>query len=777
MSLSECTTESEAVSSILFAHAADEDLKNIVLPCLRGFSEFYTAENGCETINLYHAKHPLMVVAALDMGDMTGFELCDRIRSVAPETQVVLVGRENGEWVYKCAMEAGAIRYVLMDENATESLKAIFDETLSRYEMKSVQLQKAATYRCQADAFQVLPFPIAILTATGALLSINQEFKNIFGFLGDDFPLELSSALDLIPAAETANGWNGLLEAAEQGRTWSGKVRYRGKNGSRPYVRATLNQYQAKRSGSLVYQLLVLDDITEYEAQRAQLSVQRDSAFEILESIQGVQASLRAMLQNKQIDMTQSLSECVSELENMKGLARLLTSESLPAADTFTLRTLIDSAISSVAVHYKNLAKKIRCTVPPYLPEQYLGMQNAVYRTLACLLGNAMENCEGNEIDLKVDLKEKSQSGMHIRFAVEFRYSNAPDNCFVSMQDYLTTSHNVKNTSGPRKKSLSLAIALVEKMGGTVWVKSMVNNGYTYYFSLCLQESSAANAVIAEGDQKPEQNAGDRFGLNDPIEIKSTAQLRILLADDSEVDQQVIRHFLESMNYKVICVSNGRAAVDEFNDSSFDAVLMDILMPEMDGFEATRMIREKERLVGGGHTPIIALTSYSLKAIHEKCVSVGMDNYLHKPVSALDLSELFKSVQHADLAGESVTDMHQFEDLPTIDIQGTLENLGNKVDLYREIVDLFIAKIPVIHQHLVTAIRSGSLKAVLQHAHMIKGMSANIGGRRCEELALKIQEAALNDDLVTSTELLNSFSIELPRLLEALAAIDWQKLP
>jgi CheY-like chemotaxis protein len=230
------------------------------------------------------------------------------------------------------------------------------------------------------------------------------------------------------------------------------------------------------------------------------------------------------------------------------------------------------------------------------------------------------------------------------------------------------------------------------------------------------------------------------------------------------------------MNYDVIRVSNGLEAVEEFDGSSCDAVLMDILMPEMDGFEATRMIREKERLVGSSHTPIIALTSYSLKAIHEKCVSVGMDSYLHKPVSAQDIKKLFSSAIVAGPVTAAGLDDRLIEQLPLLDVQETLDNLGNNADLYREIMELFTANIPADHRALLTAINNDILLDVVHHAHTIKGMSSNVGAKRYAELTRQLQDAALNGDIGEASQWLHRLSVELLRLQAAITEVDWQKL-
>jgi CheY-like chemotaxis protein len=114
--------------------------------------------------------------------------------------------------------------------------------------------------------------------------------------------------------------------------------------------------------------------------------------------------------------------------------------------------------------------------------------------------------------------------------------------------------------------------------------------------------------------------------------------LAVLLADDGRASQVVARRFLERRGHRVTLAVNGREALAEFERSRFDAILMDIDMPEMNGYEATRAIREAER-GGGRRIPIIALTSNALQSDREACLAAGMDGHLAKPVQADVLCE------------------------------------------------------------------------------------------------------------------------------------------
>jgi CheY-like chemotaxis protein len=116
---------------------------------------------------------------------------------------------------------------------------------------------------------------------------------------------------------------------------------------------------------------------------------------------------------------------------------------------------------------------------------------------------------------------------------------------------------------------------------------------------------------------------------------------RILLAEDNEVNQKLAQRLLEKRGFEVTVVGDGRSAVAEHEEHPFDAILMDVQMPEMDGFEATAAIRKKEK-TAGGHVPIIAMTAHALKGDEERCLDAGMDAYVSKPIRT---AQLFTTLQ------------------------------------------------------------------------------------------------------------------------------------
>jgi CheY-like chemotaxis protein len=165
-------------------------------------------------------------------------------------------------------------------------------------------------------------------------------------------------------------------------------------------------------------------------------------------------------------------------------------------------------------------------------------------------------------------------------------------------------------------------------MGGSIHVESEPGKGSTYSFTARFRV-----ADLIAGAQ-PVDSANLRNILNG-----ETARLRILLAEDNPVNQRLAIRLLERRGHHVDLASTGHEAIAFAERERFDLILMDLQMPDMDGIEATAVIREREKH-RGGRTPIVALTAHSMKGDRERCLEAGMDNYIHKPIDAAKFLEI-----------------------------------------------------------------------------------------------------------------------------------------
>jgi CheY-like chemotaxis protein len=236
----------------------------------------------------------------------------------------------------------------------------------------------------------------------------------------------------------------------------------------------------------------------------------------------------------------------------------------------------------------------------------------------------------------------------------------------------------------------------------------------------------------------PAEEAGTPDVVTRHTIAESRASLRVLLAEDNPVNQQVAVAMLVKRGHEVHVVGNGREAVDAVAGREYDVVLMDIQMPEMDGFEATKAIRATPR---GATLPIVAMTAHALSGERERCLSHGMTDYLAKPFRA---HELFTLVEQLPAGGGPTAEPTAPASMPTappVDLEGfrtMLREAGAEEALY-SILDTFLRHAPERLATLATAAASGSGIEIAKAAHVFRGAAATIGARQLAELLERVE--------------------------------------
>jgi two-component system, sensor histidine kinase and response regulator len=201
-------------------------------------------------------------------------------------------------------------------------------------------------------------------------------------------------------------------------------------------------------------------------------------------------------------------------------------------------------------------------------------------------------------------------------------------------------------------------------------------------------------------------------------------RLRVLLAEDNIVNQTLASKLLERRGHDVTVVGNGKQALAVLEKQAFDVILMDVQMPEMDGFETTAAIRESEKSTGR-HIPIIAMTAHAMKGDKERCLASGMDGYLSKPIRGSDLFELVEG--SLETVAEEHSRAKNEERADRFDGEALLARLEGNTELCAELIDTFLKEIPHTLSLVEFAVVRRDATAVARSAHALKGAVANFG--------------------------------------------------
>ncbi len=313
--------------------------------------------------------------------------------------------------------------------------------------------------------------------------------------------------------------------------------------------------------------------------------------------------------------------------------------------------------------------------------------------------------------------------------------------------------------------------------------------GISSYLTKPIKQSDLLNAIVTVL-QTSSAEARDASPPPQFSPIKSQRSLHILLAEDNALNQRITVRLLEKWGHSVVVASSGKEALAALAREAFALVLMDVQMPEMDGFETTKAIRarEAEKNTARGtmnderethnsafslqpsalpHIPIVALTAHAMKGDRERCLAAGMDAYLSKPVEAQQLFEVIESLvlPFASLQEE----VNEAEPSGAVfDPQAALVRVGGDRELFQEIVGLFFAETPQVLSAIRESLARGDGKTLEHTAHSLKGTVSSFGAQAAREAAFRVEVLGRGGDLTHAEPACVELEREIARLARAL---------
>ncbi len=268
-----------------------------------------------------------------------------------------------------------------------------------------------------------------------------------------------------------------------------------------------------------------------------------------------------------------------------------------------------------------------------------------------------------------------------------------------------------------------------------------------------IKQSELLNAVLKAWGVVP--NAGRQEPEQPSPTISVGPRLRVLLAEDNMAAQLVGKKTLEKIGHEVRIASNGAEAVQMFDEGGLDLILMDVEMPQMDGLEATRAIRQKEA-GSGKHIPIWAVTAYAMKEDQDRCLVAGADGYLSKPLSPQKLGSALGSLSSR---------LPHCDAVPVVDLDVALEVVGGDRELLQEAVQIFLEQdYPRELEKLVEGIAHQESVMVRQAAHGLKGVLSSFGSRQAREVAWRLETMGREGNLSDAPRALEELKAEVSRL-------------
>ncbi|MBF0448471.1 MAG: response regulator [Magnetococcales bacterium] len=407
---------------------------------------------------------------------------------------------------------------------------------------------------------------------------------------------------------------------------------------------------------------------------------------------------------------------------------------------SFTLSEILDSVNATFTVKCSEKKLAFSFNSADTIPNHLIGDSFRLLQVLNNLVGNAVKFTERGRISLSVEPLEQSDQEVTLQFSIQDSGIGMTYDQIASLfQPFHQADTSITRRYGGTGLGLVISKRLVKMMGGEIRVESQPGVGSTFRFTTKMKYSK--DKIVARSELVPLKHAK-----------KQLSGARILLVEDNEINQQVAQEILKAMDAEVTVANNGLESVNLAIGGHFDAVLMDVQMPVMDGFAATEEIRKQ---ISSDVLPILAMTANVMAGDREKCLKVGMNDHIAKPIEPARLYDaLIRHIRakpgtppnQPDSFVITTDQSHgpdavAFPDLAGIDVKTGIRNVGGNQDLYLKILTKYTNNQRNAAKIMAASLQNGHLKEIIQTAHTLKGVSATIGATTLAMLAATIEKA------------------------------------
>ena len=437
----------------------------------------------------------------------------------------------------------------------------------------------------------------------------------------------------------------------------------------------------------------------------------------------------------------------------------------------FDVATMVAEALELVRVKAAEKGLDLRGSLSPKLPRHLVGDPARLRQILVNLAGNAIKFTAQGRITVRVSVDQEDAAQAVVRFRVQDTGIGIPkDRVDRLFQRFSQVDSSTNRKYGGTGLGLAICKHLVEMMRGRIGVESQEGTGSEFWFALPL-------AKPATQPEETTESQGVTL-LSDPaqpaLSPEEKSKVRILLAEDNMTNQMVALAMLKKAGYAADVAANGLEVLAALGTIRYDLILMDVQMPEMDGLETTRAIRDPATGLAHARVPIIAMTAHAFKGDRDRCLEAGMNDYVSKPVRPQELVAAIERQLRGWTGPTAAAPAGAAADLdePVIfSLQEVTERLGMDRTVLDQILTTFLEELPVQIENLRCGLREQDARLVERQAHTLKGASGIIGAQALRTAAERVETAGRNQDLVLAESLFAAMQDESERLQAVLAEL------
>jgi signal transduction histidine kinase/DNA-binding NarL/FixJ family response regulator len=443
----------------------------------------------------------------------------------------------------------------------------------------------------------------------------------------------------------------------------------------------------------------------------------------------------------------------------------------------FDLHAVVADTVEMFSEPAKKAGLNLNCSMDPDVPAQLCGDPGRLRQVLVNLIGNAIKFTSRGAVSVQVLLDSEEDRNVTLRFLVSDTGIGIPHSRLEAIFDPFTqVDGSTTRRYGGSGLGLSISRQLTEMMGGTISVESREGVGSHFRFTVCFRKQSMVqeDTEAAHSDELAPQQ--DLPVISDVLRRK----LRILVVEDNSVNQMVALTILKKLGYNADAVANGQEGISALESICYDLVFMDVEMPEMNGYEATRAIRSSTSRVLNHDVVIIAMTAHVTQEDRDKCREAGMNGYIAKPIRPEVVFEalccwlgLPADVPAAvDTAGEVPSNQVQEECFNAPDL--IRKSMGDE-ELARDVARLYLATSPAILATAKAMLAEGNLTETENQAHALRGASASVNANAMQRYAFELEQMCKIGNLDRAREIMPVIEAEIDRFAGRLAELGWHE--
>ena len=593
---------------------------------------------------------------------------------------------------------------------------------------------------------------------------MSPRFKELFGYRDDEIPDTSAWWMEnIFPEDRDVALENFSRHLADASHPYDQIVRYRHRDGSTVWVRCRGLAIRNAR-GEAIRLLGCHTDVTalkraeeDLRRQATELREARDAAerasvakstflanvsHEIRTPLNGV-IGMAELLGDTDLDSDQreqvaaireSAEALLGILNDILDFSKIEAGRLVVEPQPFRLRERLYALVTSFAPRVHGKEVTLTADVDADTPDALVGDARLLRQVLANLLSNAIKFTERGAITLRARPRAPAGEEVTLEFEVSDTGIGIPaEKQRVIFEEFVQADASTTRRYGGTGLGLAIATRLVDALGGEVGLTSAPGAGSTFHFTARFRRDAA----------------GAGAAVSAPESVVELEPLHVLLVEDSVANQRVATGLLRKAHHTVCVASDGRAAVAAYAAERFDVVLMDLQMPDMDGYAATRAIRSLEQERNAGRTPIVALTARASRGSEAASLSAGFDGYLLKPYRSRDLMEAIAAglgrAAQASPAGEASSAEESPATTTRLDWASAVEALDGDRDLLQAVLDGFLGQHPSLMTELREAIATDDRSTARRVAHTIGGSLRMFPDARVVALAEALEDRCRDD--------------------------------